>query len=685
MSNWLTEKWENTKKGFNKLHLDKDVRTWVGDITRRLGSPQIDLAARSPLERNRYALLALIAGLTIGYFVYVQVIIGFYKKYEDALARQVGGIEELSNMEEFDLNGSTLKWESGHSKSAELAVIAARVMESLGVERPRVYSDYYVYPYFRVEESELLGFDLVANRLLHAWHDMADDRTALKSGEPPMTVAGIGPIDQFLYLMFGEFRTASEGHCRFANILMLKRVLATAVANPPLKLDREVSPRRWLMERFNRPDKSATPEDACLPAAVVDAAEAFYNISLTDYRSQNMTDTNISGLNSILYPADRSVIPDEKVNVVVFHKLWDLFSDREKTAAPEVSLGQVFSSMLAYYGMTRSYTVDPDGIRSAAGGEPALYVRKSLVGARTPGVNLDVPGVLRDMAGKDPAGEPLTGDAGLPGIEAGAWDDAGRAHMTLMRNSFLIGPSYGAPAKAKDELNQFKGWEQACIVMSFAAGLVILLQRAIGLYGERRYSSKGIRANTEDSLHAIRDQGGLTEMEARVKRDVTDYLGGAGTGRNWPSALDLVVRMLHFNREDTQRERRKNEFLELLEAQEYGLERSHAWLNLMIMLVPTFAFIGTVDGIMTAFPEAKSVISASGKIEQVAEITNVTGALGLAFATTFVGLILAMILRIGREIVASMERRLVANCRERFIRRYQQTEQTAAGGANATA
>jgi len=83
-----------------------------------------------------------------------------------------------------------------------------------------------------------------------------------------------------------------------------------------------------------------------------------------------------------------------------------------------------------------------------------------------------------------------------------------------------------------------------------------------------------------------------------------------------------------------------NSIRERIEAYRNSIELGeYEIINFLIWATPTFGFLGTIFGIISAMENAAAIFSATDKIEQVIALDKVSAALGTAFDTSFIALL----------------------------------------------
>lgn len=101
------------------------------------------------------------------------------------------------------------------------------------------------------------------------------------------------------------------------------------------------------------------------------------------------------------------------------------------------------------------------------------------------------------------------------------------------------------------------------------------------------------------------------------------------------------------------------------ENDENHMESTYTALRGFIWSIPIFGFIGTVLGLSSAIGEFGSVLSRGAEMEQLrGALEDVTGGLAVAFDTTLLGLVAAVIIQLILTLVRRKEEMLLDRCSE---------------------
>ncbi|MFX0095422.1 MAG: MotA/TolQ/ExbB proton channel family protein [Candidatus Hodarchaeota archaeon] len=116
------------------------------------------------------------------------------------------------------------------------------------------------------------------------------------------------------------------------------------------------------------------------------------------------------------------------------------------------------------------------------------------------------------------------------------------------------------------------------------------------------------------------------------------------------------------------------------------LESSYTLVRVFLWTIPILGFIGTVIGIGDAVGGFGSFLSTAREISEIVPaLTTVTSGLGVAFDTTFVGLVLSVVVMIAMSTVEKMEKRQLQvfenYCQNHVIRRLSKVASAQGNGA----
>ena len=109
--------------------------------------------------------------------------------------------------------------------------------------------------------------------------------------------------------------------------------------------------------------------------------------------------------------------------------------------------------------------------------------------------------------------------------------------------------------------------------------------------------------------------------------------------------------------------------MEMLRSQaendESHTESSYGLLAGIVWVIPILGFIGTVIGLSGAIGGFGAVLNADATVSSLKDsLTPVTGSLGIAFDTTYVALLLAMVVQMSMTVLRRQEELFLDACRE---------------------
>ena len=100
------------------------------------------------------------------------------------------------------------------------------------------------------------------------------------------------------------------------------------------------------------------------------------------------------------------------------------------------------------------------------------------------------------------------------------------------------------------------------------------------------------------------------------------------------------------------------------------MESSYSLIKGLIWAIPVLGFIGTVEGLSKALGKFGGVLEGAKEISKLtASLSEVTGGLNVAFQTTFIALVAALVIQLILTIVRKGEEELLDDCRE-YCQRY---------------
>jgi biopolymer transport protein ExbB/TolQ len=95
------------------------------------------------------------------------------------------------------------------------------------------------------------------------------------------------------------------------------------------------------------------------------------------------------------------------------------------------------------------------------------------------------------------------------------------------------------------------------------------------------------------------------------------------------------------------------------------MESSYSFLRGLIWAIPVLGFIGTVQGLSQAVGKFGAVLTESAEVSSLKPaLQGVTGGLAIAFETTYVALVAALLLQLANTLVKRNEEQLLDDCKE---------------------
>lgn len=200
-----------------------------------------------------------------------------------------------------------------------------------------------------------------------------------------------------------------------------------------------------------------------------------------------------------------------------------------------------------------------------------------------------------------------------------------------------------------------RGWTPYAMVALFSLALVALFVKRRKLAFQKRAFSVDILPKSEEGFALTSDTA--VETLARLKAQVDD-----------PVRFVLLNRV-HRALNSLQNVGNLSDVSELLKAQaendENQVEASYGLIRGIVWMLPILGFIGTVSGLSGAIGGFGKVLGSDATIDSLRDgLTPVTDNLGLAFDTTFLALVLAMIIQMLATLTRRSEDRFLDRCRD---------------------
>ena len=209
-----------------------------------------------------------------------------------------------------------------------------------------------------------------------------------------------------------------------------------------------------------------------------------------------------------------------------------------------------------------------------------------------------------------------------------------------------------------------RGWVQYATTLLFAWAAVALVLRTPSITGQRR----ALRINLlPDNLDRITPE--LADQCVQHIRHTSESRELSGT----PLVQRLSVALEHF------RLRRSTTVVvqqldTLAETDATALESSYTMVKVFIWAIPILGFIGTVMGIGDAVGGFDETVKGAEQLDAIKDgIAAVTGGLATAFDTTFLALVMSLLIMLPASGLQKYEEELLAEtegyCEKRFVRR----------------
>lgn len=200
-----------------------------------------------------------------------------------------------------------------------------------------------------------------------------------------------------------------------------------------------------------------------------------------------------------------------------------------------------------------------------------------------------------------------------------------------------------------------RGWTPYAMVALFSLALVVLFVKRRKLAFQKRAFSVDILPKSEEGFALTSDTA--VETLVRLKTQVDD-----------PVRFVLLNRV-HRALNSLQNVGNLSDVSELLKAQaendENQVEASYGLIRGIVWMLPILGFIGTVSGLSGAIGGFGKVLGSDATIDSLRDgLTPVTDNLGLAFDTTFLALVLAMIIQMIATLTRRSEDRFLDRCRD---------------------
>jgi len=201
-----------------------------------------------------------------------------------------------------------------------------------------------------------------------------------------------------------------------------------------------------------------------------------------------------------------------------------------------------------------------------------------------------------------------------------------------------------------------KDYEQeACFILMFWA-ISIIIYKAVAAYRQRALFDKDLISLSEDMRILPQDTRELSRRIQALPVDVQAFL----LPRTLTTALQRFAATGNIQDVSTS-------VREISESEAERLESELSIIRYIAWAIPSIGFIGTVRGIGDALAQAHRAVEG--------DITGVTQSLGVAFNSTFIALVISIVLMFFIHQLQQMQERLVLDteyyCEENLIRHLQ--------------
>ena len=228
-----------------------------------------------------------------------------------------------------------------------------------------------------------------------------------------------------------------------------------------------------------------------------------------------------------------------------------------------------------------------------------------------------------------------------------------RAFMEREAQAIQADPSY-VPERSLPVV--IKDYEQeACFILMFWA-FAIIIYKAVGAFRQRALLDQDLISLSEDMRILPQDTRELSRRIKALPAAVQKYL--------LPRALTTALQRFGAtgNIQDVSTSVR-----EISESEAERMESDLSIIRYIAWAIPSIGFIGTVRGIGDALAQAHKAVEG--------DITGVTQSLGVAFNSTFIALVISIVLMFFIHQLQQMQERLVLDteyyCDEYLIRHLQ--------------
>ena len=319
--------------------------------------------------------------------------------------------------------------------------------------------------------------------------------------------------------------------------------------------------------------------------------------------------------------------------------------------APEELRGKTFTCPhCSNNGVVPSSTAQSGTLPLAAPGGP----HTPEMAATRPSPKRDVPPPLARSAGKS-----VSGRADRTSIGQFFRHFVVGLGVTVLVYLLLIGISGSVPSAQKFTS---RGWTPYVAMLLTFWSLAVLTEKAVGV--RRRHKSLDATFLADDAV--LNTAAGIEEAIAASRATSRKYKDVI-LGHRIRRALEHFKATWNVKEVgDILREESESDFA--------AVNSSYSMVRLFVWTIPILGFIGTVMGVSAAVGGFASFLSAAREVSQITDaLTGVTAGLSVAFDTTFVALLLSVIVMLAMSSVEKMEEDQLQlfedYCQNRVLRR----------------
>jgi biopolymer transport protein ExbB/TolQ len=228
-----------------------------------------------------------------------------------------------------------------------------------------------------------------------------------------------------------------------------------------------------------------------------------------------------------------------------------------------------------------------------------------------------------------------------------------RAFMEQQAQAIQADPTYVPERSLPVVIKDFE--QEACFILMFWA-FAIIIYKAVASYRQRRLLDRELILLSEDMRILPQDTRELSRKIQALPKAVQSFL--------LPRTLTIALQRFAAtgNIQDVSTSVR-----EISESEGERLESELSIIRYIAWAIPSIGFIGTVRGIGDALGQAHKAVEG--------DITGVTQSLGVAFNSTFIALVISIVLMFFIYQLQLMQERLVLDteyyCDEHLIRHLQ--------------